>query len=259
MRTSRRTVARQVRLSGRGLHTGRPVHVTIHPGTGGIAFRHGSSRVPATPEQVTATDRHTKLGDIATVEHIMSAFAGTEITDAEVELSYPELPALDGSAADFATALSGTEPLPPAESRLPDRELLVSDGDAWIRVQPGTGQWAYTYEYAGVTQTVKCVLPDDYLTGIAPARTIAHTHEVPALRARGLGQGLDIGSVVLIGPDGYGNTPRYPDEPARHKLLDLLGDLHLAGIPARHLDVTAHRSGHTTGVRMARALSPGHR
>ncbi|ALG09598.1 hypothetical protein AOZ06_24250 [Kibdelosporangium phytohabitans] len=229
--------------------------MTIHPGEDGIAFRHGGTRIPAAPDAVTGTRRNTTLGDVATVEHIMSAFAGVEITDAEVEVSCPELPALDGSAAGFVAALDAVEELTPTEIALPDREVVVSDNDAWIRVQPGTGQWTYSYECFGVTQTVKCVMPDDYLTGVSRARTIAHAHEVQALLDSGIGQGLDIGSVVLIGTDGYGNEPRYPDEPARHKLLDLAGDLYLAGIPARCLDVTAHRSGHTAGVRMAALLA----
>lgn len=249
------TLAEPVRLTGRGLHSGRPVRVTIHPGDSGIAFRHGTTRVPATPDVVTGTDRHTTLGGIATVEHIMSALSGMEITDAEIELSYPELPAMDGSAADFIAVMGKTEALEPKEVHLPDREIFVSDRDASIRVRPGTGLWSYTCRYFGVTQTFTCRLPDDYPAQIARARTIAPAHEVSALLARGLGQGLDVGSVVLVGPEGYGNQPRYPDEPARHKLLDLIGDLYLSGIAARCLDVTAHLSGHTTGVRMARFIA----
>ncbi|MBP2326326.1 UDP-3-O-[3-hydroxymyristoyl] N-acetylglucosamine deacetylase [Kibdelosporangium banguiense] len=255
MRVRRRTLAGPVRLAGRGLHSGRPVQVVVHPGDNGIAFQHNGSRTVAAPDAVTGTDRHTTLGDIATVEHIMSALSGMEITDAEIELSYPELPALDGSAAGFVAVLGRTQSLEPTEIFLPDREIFVSDRDAWIRVRPGTGQWSYTYAYCGITQTFACKLPDDYLARIARARTIAPVHEVSALLARGLGQGLDIGSVVLVGPEGYGNEPRYPDEPARHKLLDLVGDLALSGIPARCLDVTAHLSGHTTGVRMARLIA----
>jgi len=79
---------------------------------------------------------------------------------------------------------------------------------------------------------------------------------VPALVAQGLGQGLDMSSVVLVGPDGYANTPRFPDEPARHKLLDLVGDVYLTGVPVGLLDVTASFSGHTTNVRLATLLQP---
>jgi UDP-3-O-[3-hydroxymyristoyl] N-acetylglucosamine deacetylase len=252
---NRRTLADPVRLSGRGLHSGRPVQVSIHPGDNGIAFRCNETRVPATADAVTGTDRHTTLGDIATVEHIMSALSGMEITDAEIELSYPELPAVDGSAADFVAVLGKTQELEPKEIYLPDREIFVSDRDAWIRVRRGTGIWQYTYQYFGFTQTFTCKLPDDYEKEVSRARTIAPAHEVSVLQARGLGKGLDLRSVVLIGPEGYGNEPRYPDEPARHKLLDLIGDLYLSGIPARCLDVTAHLSGHTTGVRMARFIA----
>ncbi|GAA0583390.1 UDP-3-O-acyl-N-acetylglucosamine deacetylase [Kribbella sandramycini] len=247
-------MADAVRLNGRGLHSGRPVRVVIHPGTDGIAFRYNGTRIPATPDAVTSTDRSTTLGGIATVEHLMSAFAGLEITDAEVELSAPELPALDGSAAGFVTGLTSKHQLEPTDHPAP-RELFLEDGDAWIRVTPGTGRWSYTFN----AQTFTCSLPTDYVTQVAPARTIALTHEVAALQARGLGQGLDLGAVVLLDAEtgGYGNEPRYPDEPARHKLLDLIGDLALSGVPARRLDVTAYRTGHRIGTRVAALLRPG--
>jgi UDP-3-O-[3-hydroxymyristoyl] N-acetylglucosamine deacetylase len=255
MKTSRQTPAEPVRFVGRGLHSGRPVRVTIHPGDNGIAFSYQGRRIRATPDAVTSTDRNTTLGCIATVEHLLSALSGMAITDAEIELSAPEIPAMDGSAADFVALLGKVQPLDPADTLLPDRELFLADGNSWIRVAPGTGSWSYTFDYPGFTQTFSCLLPTDYVTEVSRARTIASAHEVAALQARGLGQGLDLDSVVLLDKDAYGNEPRYPDEPARHKLLDLIGDLALSGIPARHLDVTAHRTGHSTATRMAGLLT----
>ncbi len=255
MKILRQTPVKPAPFAGRGLHSGLPVQVTVHPGDRGIAFSHQGTRIPATPDAVTSTDRNTTLGGIATVEHLLSALSGLEITDAEIELSAPELPALDGSAADFVAALRNVQPLEPADIQLPDRGLYLADGDSWIRVAPGTGQWCYTFDHPGFTQTFACLLPRDYITQVSRARTIAVAHEVAALRARGLGQGLSLDSVVLLDTDAYGNEPRYPDEPARHKLLDLIGDLALSGIPARHLDVTAYRTGHRAATRMASLLS----
>jgi UDP-3-O-[3-hydroxymyristoyl] N-acetylglucosamine deacetylase len=250
----RRTVLESVTLTGRGLHSGRPVTVRIHPAEDGIAFRCDGSRVVAAPSSVTGTRWRTTLGGVATVEHLMSAFAGLGITDAEVELSCPELPGLDGSAAEYVAVLA-THPLGEAAVSLPRDEVVVETPDSAIRVRPGAGVWSYTFRHGSATQTFTCRLPGDYRTEVAPARTIAVADQVPAMVAQGLGQGLDTSSVVLLEPDGYANTPRFPDEPARHKLLDLAGDLYLTGIPAGLLDVTASFSGHTTNIRMADLLT----
>jgi UDP-3-O-[3-hydroxymyristoyl] N-acetylglucosamine deacetylase len=249
----RRTVLVPVTLTGLGLHSGRPVRMTVHPADNGIAFRCDGSRVVAAPAAVTSTSWHTRLGDIGTVEHLMSAFAGLEITDAEVELSYPELPGLDGSAAEYVAVLR-TQPLDEASFLLPRNELVVEAPGVSIRTRAGSGVWTYAFGHGSGTQTFTCQLPRDYPTEVAPARTTALADQLPALVAQGLGQGLDMSSVVVIGPDGYSNTPRFPDEPARHKLLDLVGDVYLTGIPVGLLDVTASFSGHTTNVRMAALL-----
>jgi UDP-3-O-[3-hydroxymyristoyl] N-acetylglucosamine deacetylase len=252
----RRTVLEPVTCTGLGLHTGRPVTVTIHPSDSGIAFRCDGTRVPASPEAVTDTRWRTTLGPVSTVEHLMSAFAGLGVTDAEVELSYPELPALDGSAAHYIATLR-PQPLGEAETTLPRNEIKVNASGTSITVRPGSGAWTYTFRHANTTQTTTWHLPRDYPTEVAPARTFVRTDQVPELLAQGLGQGLDVTSVLLLGPDGPSTTPRFPDEPARHKLLDLVGDLYLSGIPVDSVDVTARFSGHTTNVRMAELLAAG--
>ncbi|TDV57724.1 UDP-3-O-acyl-N-acetylglucosamine deacetylase [Actinophytocola oryzae] len=249
----RATVRAPVTMTGRGLHSGRPVTVTIHPGDDGIAFRCGGARVAATPAEVTDTRLRTALGHVATVEHLMSAFAGAGVTDAEVELTYPELPALDGSAAAFLAVLHPS-PLTDTEIALPRDEVVVETPEASIRVRRGSGVWSYTFEHGPAVATFTCRLPRDYRDGVAPARTFAAAEQVPAMAAAGLGQGLDTSSVLLLTPDGYANPPRFPDEPARHKLLDLVGDLYLTGIPPGLLDVTASFGGHTANVRMAALL-----
>jgi UDP-3-O-[3-hydroxymyristoyl] N-acetylglucosamine deacetylase len=250
----RRTLLEPATLTGLGLHSGQPVKVVIHPADSGIAFRCNGCRITATPSSVTGTRWHTTLGDVGTVEHLMSAFAGLGITDAEVELSYPELPALDGSAAEYVAVLR-TQPLDEAEVLLPRNEVAVETPGGSISVRAGSGIWTYTFGYGSGTQTFTCRLPCDYRTEVAPARTIAIADQLPDMVAQGLGQGLAMSSVVLLGPSGYSNAPRFPDEPARHKLLDLVGDLYLTGLPPGLLDVTASFSGHTTNIRMAALLA----
>ena len=114
-----RTLKNSVRLDGLGLHSGEPVQVTISPGDQGIRFRYGMSIIQALPENVVETRRCTKLGEVSTIEHLMSALAGCEITDAEIELTAPELPGLDGSAIPYVHAIRtagveqiGERPLP---------------------------------------------------------------------------------------------------------------------------------------------------
>ena len=248
------------RFEGVGLHSGMPVVATVHPGDRGIAFRFGATRTIATPGSVTDTRRCTKLGDVSTVEHLMSALAGLEITDAEVELTAPELPGMDGSARPFANGLvaAGFESLGEIDAPTPFRRTFVVEDGVKISVAKGDGRWRYVYDVGDrwpgeqsfeVTDVVAA-----YKEAIAPARTFALAEELPMIRQAGLGRGLDESSALVVGTDGYENAARFADEPARHKLLDAIGDLYLAGIPIRNLNVVAERSGHRTNVRAASSL-----
>jgi UDP-3-O-[3-hydroxymyristoyl] N-acetylglucosamine deacetylase len=256
----RKTLASEVKFQGLGLHTGVAVKVAVHPGKDGIAFRLGGERWLATPDNVSDTRRCTKLGEVGTIEHIMSAFAGIEITDAEVELSAPELPALDGSALEYVQAFAGaglTE-LGSQEMRDPYARVFLQEVQVKIAIGKGTGHWRYLYEapdrWPG-EQTFDCSdIVASYVDEIAPARTFAMLEEIPMVLAAGLAKGLDIEKALVIGEEGYKNEARFPDEPARHKLLDLMGDLYLAGVPARFLNVTAEKSGHRTNVEAAARL-----
>lgn len=260
MQFIRQTVSQRVEFEGLGLHTGLPVRAIVHPGEEGIAFRLGSERWPAIPENVTDTSRCTRLGQIGTIEHLMSALAGLEITDAEIELTAPELPALDGSSAPYVHALRqvGLQAIGPAE--LPDLFARVFLADALVKIAigRGDGHWRYTYTTPNrwpEEQAFQCDhILECYPEGIAPARTFASCEEVPQILAAGMAKGLGIGQVLILGPEGYENPARFSEEPARHKLLDLVGDLYLAGIPIRFLNVSAERSGHRTNVRAAALL-----
>ncbi len=253
----RRTVADTVSFEGLGLHGGVPVNVKVHPGEDGIAFRLGSERTPARPDHVTDTSRCTRLGSISTIEHLMSALCGLEITDAEIELDGPELPALDGSAQPYVEAIQrgGMTVIGERDFSQPFSRVFFQELPVKIAVGKGEGQWRYTYEADGhwpgeqTYETAEVI--SQYASEIAPARTFARADEVPAVLQAGLAKGLDIEKALIIGIDGYKNVPRFRDEPARHKLLDLMGDLYLAGIPARLLNVTAERSGHRTNVETA--------
>ncbi|HVT13785.1 MAG TPA: UDP-3-O-acyl-N-acetylglucosamine deacetylase [Fimbriimonadaceae bacterium] len=260
MNFARRTLSREVVFEGLGLHSGIPVRVTVHPGEAGIWFRLGSGRWQARPENVTDTTRCTKLGDVSTIEHLMSALAGLEITDVEVELTAGELPALDGSALGYVEGFrkAGFASLPDGEMRELFSRVFFQDLPVKIAIGKGDGHWRYTYEVAdrwpGEQAHEALDVVAAYAGEIAPARTFALAEEVPMVLAAGLAKGLDIEKALILGIEGYKNDARFPDEPARHKLLDLIGDLYLAGIPARLLNVSAEKSGHRTNVEAAARL-----
>lgn len=247
-------------FDGLGLHSGVPVRVTVHPSENGIWFRLGDSRWEARPQNITDTRRCTKLGDVATIEHIMSAFAGLEITDADVELTTGELPALDGSSLGYVEAFraSGFAMLGEVEARDPYTRVFHQDLPVKIAIGKGTGHWRYSYEFPDRWPGEQTYETQDivgsYCSEIAPARTFALAEEVPLVLAAGLAKGLDIEKALILGIEGYKNDARFPDEPARHKLLDLIGDLYLAGIPARFLNVSSEKSGHRTNVDAAAKL-----
>ena len=261
MIVTRRTLANECIFSGRGLHSGEPVQVRVIPSESGIVFQHGNEVVGAHPRNVTDTSRCTVLGGIRTVEHLMSAFAALGITDAHVELSYPELPGLDGSAVEFWTGLSSAGLTEIGHRELNDlyTRLYVQADDVKVAVGKGSGHWRFDFvtgdRWPG-SMSFDC--PDvlaSYGTEIAPARTTVFSEEIEMVKAAGLGKGLDETSVLILGSDGYENASRFPDEPARHKLLDLIGDLYLSGVPIDHLSVVGTKSGHRRNVEMAVMLA----
>ncbi|MBL8048537.1 MAG: UDP-3-O-acyl-N-acetylglucosamine deacetylase [Chthonomonas sp.] len=257
----RRTVSADVRVRGDALHGGHPADVRVHPAEDGLWFRYGAYRVEAIPANVTDTNRRTKLGSINTIEHLMSALAMLGITDADIEVSGDELPAADGCALPYITALQSVLVDLPSRER-PDlfARIWEKSDSSEIAIAAGDGHWRY--EFVGPEgrfpghQVFECMLSRESCTNeIAPARTTAFDFEVEMARAAGLGLGLTEESCLVLGPEGYVNPARFPDEPARHKLLDLIGDLWLARVPITMLNVDASRSGHTANVAAAARLA----
>lgn len=260
MTFERKTVKTPVAIQGKGLHGGQDVRVVVHPSNEGLAFRAGPSRWDAVAENVTDTTRCTRLGEVSTIEHLMSALAGLEVSDAEIEVEGGELPALDGSAIEFVNALAevGFESLGESEVKTPFKRVFHQESDIKIAIGRGEGHWKYTYDlgerWPGEQTSEVEHVQARYAQEIAPARTFALAEEIPMIVQMGLAKGLDQDKALILGIEGYKNDARFPDEPARHKLLDLIGDLYLAGIPIRLLNVAAERSGHASNVRAALAV-----
>lgn len=260
MIVNRRTVRETTVFDGIGLHTGVPVTVRVQPGDKGLWLRLGSERVEAIPSNVTDTTRSTKVGPVGTVEHLMSALAAVGVTDAEIEFTAPEAPGLDGSSEPFwkVLAATGTTDLGTRELRDLFSRVFLQEDAIKIAVGKGNGHWRFEFEcdnrWPNAQHFEMQNLPDGYGAAIAPARTFAFQEEVPHIIAAGLARGLDGDSALILGPDSYQNEPRFEDEPVRHKLLDLIGDLYLAGVPVDALNVVGTRSGHRSNVKVAAML-----
>jgi UDP-3-O-[3-hydroxymyristoyl] N-acetylglucosamine deacetylase len=248
-----------IEVSGIGLHSGQRATVRFHQAEGPVRFRVDGQEIPARASAVAETLRCTTLGvgstRIATVEHLLGALWLKGLwRGLLVEVEGPEIPILDGSAREWLKAL---EPLPAAP--LPPLPLPRP-----VRVQEGQGQLlaepASDFRLS-VTITFKHPLigyrrfesPPSRLMEVAQARTFGFMHDLEALRAQGLAHGASLENTLVYTQTSSLNTPRLPDEPVRHKALDFLGDVYLAGAPfLGHF--TVHRGSHRLHVELARAL-----
>lgn len=257
----RKTVAKDVLFNGKGLHSGNPVDVAVKPGDDGIWFRCGKDRIKACPNNVSDTSRCTILGPISTIEHMMAALAGCEITDAEVELSSPEMPALDGASGEYTKTIlaTGSTVIGIAACSGPYARVFVQENESKVAIAAGSGHWKFDFisenrwpfHQTFETESVH----SDFNGDIASARTFDFEENVPLIQAAGLARGLNLDTALILGKDGYVNAPQFQNEPARHKMLDMIGDLYLSGVPIRLLSVAAVRSGHWLNVKAAKVLS----
>ena len=254
------TIAAPLEFSGVGLHSGAPVTMRLLPAAAGsgIVFRRtdlDNFEIPATGRNVAKVSYATSLMRqgvlISTTEHLLSAFIGMGVDNVIVELDNLELPILDGSALPYVEAFQRVGIRQQRRRRETLRILQpveVREGDKFIGVYPGSGyRVSYTIDFpAPIGQQRTCIdlAADMYGSTIAPARTFGYKADERKLRDMGLIRGASAESTIILGPNGPENGPlRFPDEYVRHKVLDLIGDLALAG---RRLEghVVAMRAGH---------------
>jgi len=257
--------------SGPGLHTGARCRATLSPGPAGAGtvFRTAAGEVPAVAQHVDdsgsrATDLSCGRARVRTVEHLLAALAMSGLADVAVRIEGPEVPALDGCAAAWVELLGRAGARGPLRGLDIARPLEVAIGGSTASVIPverdelaacivriDFGDAATGDPDASFRPFV-----DDFARELAPARTFALEREVPLILAAGLGRGGDLDNALVLGHDGPLNPGgmRFVNEPARHKLLDLIGDLFLAGGLPRAV-VTAHRPGHALNHALARAIA----
>jgi UDP-3-O-acyl N-acetylglucosamine deacetylase len=270
-----RTLAAATDIEGVGLVTGARVRLRLQPANAGtgIVFRRtdrpAAPPIPARTESVSGTQRRTTLGPpdrgVTLVEHLLAALAGLRIDNCLIELDGREPPGLDGSAAGYVAAI-GDAGAALQFARRPvyavSEPVFVASGGATIGLHParGTGlRVSYLLDYGPVApiprQTFTLdVRPQGFAREVAACRTFLTAPEAEALRAQGVGVHLKPTDLLVFGPRGpIDNRLRFADEPARHKVLDLVGDLSLCGFDlAGH--VVAYRSGHALNVELARRL-----
>lgn len=275
------TVSKEIEFSGQALQSGKTVTMRIYPqpvNTGIIFSRSdlsGKPKIEAKAENVISTKKSVTLGKdgwkIATIEHLMAVFHGLGIDNVLVEVNGEELPSGDGSGRIYSglilnaglttqdlprnlvyikeplwvegTVFKGEQPQNAMLLALPSAHLEISF--VFTSDHPVTGNQYYHFRLS----------TERFLNEIAPARTIAFTKEIEYLRSQGLALSNDLNLAVIVGDQGYQNELRFPEEIVRHKILDILGDLYLAGPFIAH--IVAFRSGHALDLEMAKKLNQG--
>lgn len=270
-----RTLKSSVRATGVGLHTGHKVYLTLRPAAPdtGIVFR----RVDL-PEPVEIRAHATLVGDtrlsscleregvrIATVEHLMSAFAGLGVDNAYVDLTGDEVPIMDGSAGPFIFLIqsAGIEEQAAAKKFIRIvRSVQVTDGDKWAKFEPYNGfrmDFSIAFSHPVFQKSGQRVTIDfartSYVKEVARARTFGFMQDVENMRAQGLGLGGSLDNAIVMDDFRVLNADglRYEDEFVKHKVLDAVGDLYLLGHPVLGA-FSAHKSGHALNNRLARLL-----
>ena len=268
-----RTLKTEISYTGIGLHSGREVHATLKPApedTGIVFVRTdlpGAPQIHAKAENVTSTLRATTVEEdghkVFTIEHLMSAFHAHRIDNAYVELDSEEPPVADGASLVFFELMAKAGIAEQAKDR---KEIVI---DKVYRIDDEkTGRFVMVLPYDGFRVSFTSLNPHKligvqyedfhideavYHKEIAPARTIAYEKEIQALREMGLGLGGSLENVIVYNDEGWLNPLHFEDELVRHKILDVIGALRLAGITRGHPIAAA--SGHALNTQLAKKIA----
>jgi UDP-3-O-acyl N-acetylglucosamine deacetylase len=270
------TIGSPVEVQGTGYVTGKHVRLRFRPApacTGVVFVRTDlgpQACIRASVENVTGTARRTTLGQppiyVSLVEHVLAALSGLRIDNCFVELDAPEPPGLDGSAQAFVQVLLQAGSVLQAERRAvwaTDRPITHATKDATITLHPSDQpelRISYLLDYGTESpihwqMSTQAITPGSFSTQVAPCRTFVTEDEAVMLRNQGLGSRTTTSDLLVFGPRGpIDNKVRFGNEPARHKILDILGDLSLIGCDLRG-HVVAYRSGHPHNVQLVQLLS----
>lgn len=273
---NQRTITRPVEVQGVGYITGKTVHLRFRPapaGTGVVFVRVDlgpQACIAARIDNVTGTNRRTTLGSgpvqVGLVEHVLAALGGMHIDNCFVDVDAPEPPGLDGSSLGFVAALKAAGIVYQNERRViwgVDQTVLVRHDGATLALHPTSTyglKASYLLDYGQCSPIhpqifTTPVTPEAFAGAVAPCRTFLLEEEAVQLKQQGLGARTQYKDLLVFGRRGpIDNRLRFADEPARHKVLDMIGDLFLLGHDVcGHL--VAYRSGHPLNIELVRALA----
>ena len=247
MKVARQTTLRDhTELCGVGIHSGLPVTLTLHPADADTGLRFLRTRldgwqereIPADMSAVTATEFATVLGDasgplVSTAEHVLAALSGLGVDNAVVEIDGPEAPIMDGSAAPFVAAIDAVG------LQILDRPRRVAKGDAYGEIRPNPrgfrveAEIEFEHALIGRQALALDIKAETFRRDIARARTFGFLRDVASLWNAGYALGASLENTLVVSDNRILNPegPRFPDEFVRHKVLDAVGDLALAGAP----------------------------
>ncbi|MBD2629446.1 UDP-3-O-acyl-N-acetylglucosamine deacetylase [Trichormus variabilis] len=286
------TLAGEITQTGVGLHSGVITHVRILPaevGSDCAGRSAGSNRyfvrvdlpnspiIPAQVAAVSQTQLSTQLGEgdvsVRTVEHLLAALAAMGVDNARIEIDGPEVPLLDGSAQIWVQSIAavGLVSQPVSDTQAPitiQEPIWVYHGDAFVCALPAQetrftygidfelpaigNQW-YSYSLISNLENIENT-ENTFITEIAPARTFGLLHQIEHLQQSGLIKGGSLDNALVCGSEGWLNPPlRFANEPVRHKILDLVGDMSLLGkFPVAHF--LAYKASHNLHVHLAQKI-----
>lgn len=260
----RRTISQDIIISGIGLHSGARVSTRLIPHDSGMVITRHGKKMRASWDNVRPSKLCTLIVSpddpsfsVSTTEHIMAALWGAGITDVLIEVSGPEIPILDGSALPFMQAISdvGTSEINGnRDVMVINQPVFYRDGDAYAALLPADkfeAEFHVDFSHHLISQQSFSMNGVSFMNDLAPARTFCMEADVKRMRASGLALGGTKENAVVFSDDRV-ITPgglRFSDEPVRHKLLDAIGDLHLAGV-----DIIGRFVGHKSGHLMTNML-----
>ena len=275
MKRKQRTLVSKVEFSGKGLFSGEEARLVLKPAdedTGLVFVRtdvSGRPQIPATGSFVSNTSRRTTLSlggvSIETVEHVLSALAALPVDNCVMEIDAAEVPCIgDGSSLPFIEKMNEAgikEQQAERRGFSPTQPIIVCDGDVSLMCLPADGEliisYFLQYDHPAIGAQMYSVraVPETLWKEVAPTRTFCLKEEADVLKKMGYGKGANYNNTLVIGKDGIiENTLRFPDEFARHKILDMIGDLALLGA-----DIQGHvvgvRSGHTQNVLLVKKMA----
>ena len=268
------TIARTISLEGVGLHSGKPVKITLNPAAENTGIRFQRLDLPQQPTVTIAVDAIrqepmcTALVDqdvrIATIEHLMAALAGLAVDNVLITLNAPEIPIMDGSSAPFVFALESASVVAQSAKRktlVIQKPVKVTDGDRWAQLEPAKQlslSINFSFEHPAVdfynqhfdfTFDRAC-----FVKLIARARTFGKASDLAYLHQNKLALGASLDNAIGLGDEGVMNPEglRFKDEFIRHKVLDAIGDLYVAGPILGHF--SANNPGHALNNALLRAV-----